>query len=93
MEGNPTSGETDSLPWVSGRRPQPSPLRSRASTPASWRSKSAGTALRAGLDLILDQRGAEMADVPGGDSGLLVRDYKSKEADRLVARIAPGEPI
>jgi hypothetical protein len=45
--------------------------------------------LRAGLDLILDQRGAEMADLPGGASGLLVRDYKGKKADRLVARIAP----
>ena len=31
-----------------------------------------------------------MADVPGGGSGLLVRDYKGKEADRLVTRIAPG---
>jgi hypothetical protein len=45
--------------------------------------------LRSGLDLILDQRGAEMADLPGGASGLLVRDYKGKKADRLVARIAP----
>jgi hypothetical protein len=40
--------------------------------------------LRAGLDLILQQRGADMADVPGGASGLLARDYKGKEADRLV---------
>ena len=31
-----------------------------------------------------------MADVPGGGSGLLVRDYKGKEADRLVTRIDPG---
>jgi hypothetical protein len=46
--------------------------------------------LRAGLDLILQQRGADMADVPGGASGLLVRDYKGKEADRLVSRIDPG---
>jgi hypothetical protein len=29
-----------------------------------------------------------MADIPGGASGLLVRDYKGK-ADRLVTRIAP----
>jgi hypothetical protein len=42
--------------------------------------------LRAGLDLILQQRGADMADVPGGASGLLVREYR-KEADRLVTRI------
>jgi hypothetical protein len=34
--------------------------------------------------------GADMADVPGGASGLLVRGYKGKEADRLVTRIAPG---
>jgi hypothetical protein len=42
---------------------------------------------RARLDLILDQRGADMADLPGGASGLLVRDSKGKEADRLVPRI------
>jgi hypothetical protein len=46
--------------------------------------------MRAGLDLILQQRGADMADVPGGASGLMVRDYKGKEADRLVSRIDPG---
>ena len=46
--------------------------------------------LRAGVDLILRQRGAEMADVPGGASGLLVRDYKGKKADRSVSRIDPG---
>jgi hypothetical protein len=42
------------------------------------------------LDLILDQRGADMADLPGGASGMLVRDYKRKEAGRLVTRIDPG---
>jgi hypothetical protein len=46
--------------------------------------------LRAGLDLILDQWGAGMADIPGGASGSLVRGYKGKEADRLVTRIDPG---
>jgi hypothetical protein len=46
--------------------------------------------LRWKLDLILDQRGADMADLPGGASGLLVRDFKGKNADRLVTRIAPG---
>ena len=46
--------------------------------------------LRAGIDLILDQRGAGMADIPGGASGLLCRNYKGKEADRLVTRIDPG---
>jgi hypothetical protein len=45
---------------------------------------------RAGLELILDQRGADMADLPVGASGLLARDYKGKEADRLVTRIDPG---
>ena len=42
------------------------------------------------MDLILDQRGADMAEVPGGASGLLMRDYKGKEADQLVTRIVPG---
>jgi hypothetical protein len=31
-----------------------------------------------------------MADVPGGSSGILLRDYKGKEADKEVARIDPG---
>jgi hypothetical protein len=35
--------------------------------------------LRAGLELILDQRGADMADVPGGTSGMLMRHYKGKK--------------
>jgi len=46
--------------------------------------------LCAGLDLVLDQRGADMVDLPGGASGLRVRGYKGKEADRLVTRIDPG---
>src|SRR5450759_4033955 len=46
--------------------------------------------LRAGLGLILGQRGADMADLPGGASGMLVRDCKGKEADRVVTRIDPG---
>jgi hypothetical protein len=46
--------------------------------------------LRAGLDLTLDQRGADMADLPGGASGLPVRDCRGKAADRLVTRIDPG---
>ena len=36
--------------------------------------------LRTGLDLVLDQRGADMADLRGGTSELLVRDYKGKES-------------
>ena len=35
--------------------------------------------LRAGLDLILDQRGADVADLPGGASGMLVRGYKGNK--------------
>jgi hypothetical protein len=31
-----------------------------------------------------------MADLPGDASGLLARDYKGKNADWLVTRIAPG---
>jgi hypothetical protein len=46
--------------------------------------------LRTAVDLILQQRGADMADVPGGASGLLMRDYKGKEGDRLVSRIDPA---
>jgi hypothetical protein len=45
--------------------------------------------LPVGLDLILDQRGADMADLPGGASGLLVRDYRGMEADRPIPRIDP----
>jgi hypothetical protein len=40
--------------------------------------------LRAGVDLLLQQRGAGMADVPGGASGLLFRD------SRGVARVDSG---
>jgi hypothetical protein len=46
--------------------------------------------LRARLDLLLDLRGADMADLPGGASGLLARDFKGRNADRLVTRINPG---
>jgi hypothetical protein len=46
--------------------------------------------LRARVDLVLDPRGAGMADLPGGASGLLVRDYKGRNAERLVTRIDPG---
>jgi hypothetical protein len=40
--------------------------------------------------VILDQRGADMAEVPGGAGGLLVRDSKGKEATAEVYRIGPG---
>jgi hypothetical protein len=39
------------------------------------------------LDLILDQRGADMADLPGGASGLLVRGYKP---DKALPASGPG---
>jgi hypothetical protein len=32
------------------------------------------------FDELLDQRGADMADIPGGATGLLCKDYKGKEA-------------
>ena len=68
--------------------PPPSRWKSAAATRASWRSQSVGSG-GAGLDLIPDQQGADVADVPGGASGMPVR-YKSKEADRLGTRSDPG---
>jgi hypothetical protein len=59
--------------------PPSSPSRSPAATRASRRSKR-WDRLRAGLDLILDQWGAGMTDVPGGASESLVRGCKGKEA-------------
>ena len=44
--------------------------------------------LRAGLDLILDQRGADMADVPCGQRNAGAR-LQGKGADRLATRIDP----
>jgi hypothetical protein len=35
---------------------------------------------------VIEERGAEMADVPGGSSGLLVKTYKGKEAATAVYR-------
>jgi hypothetical protein len=70
-------------------RPPPSRQRSVAATRASRALQKRWDRLRAGLDLILDQRGADMADLPGGASRLLVGDYRGKEADRLVTRIDP----
>jgi hypothetical protein len=43
--------------------------------------RASADSFRWNLDLILDQRDADMADLPGGAGGLLVRDYKGKEAD------------
>src|ERR1035437_7949147 len=60
--------------------------RSRRRWPSAWPPPRCG----AGLYLILQQRGADMADLPGGASGLLVLDYRGKDADWLVTRTAPG---
>jgi hypothetical protein len=43
--------------------------------------RASADSLRWNLDLVLDQRGADMVDLPGGASGLLARDYKGKETD------------
>ena len=49
------------------------PQRTRRGTPEALGSAAPR------LDLILVQRGADTADLPGGASGLLARDYKGKE--------------
>ena len=46
--------------------------------------------LRAGLELVLDHWGADMADLPGGTSGLLGPGLQGEGADRLVTRTDPG---
>src|ERR1035437_7183754 len=97
-KANSGSDRSGSFPWFAEGsagcrthfRPPPSPSRSRAATPECWRSQSDGTTARVGLDSVLDQQGANMADLPGGASGSLVRGYKGKEAERLVTRITPG---
>jgi len=50
----------------------------RANARASRPSKALGAAARAGLELIIDLWWADMADLPGGASGMLCRDYKGK---------------
>jgi hypothetical protein len=79
LKGPPLSAATIALE-ISGPNARVAPLQRR------W------DCLRAGLDLILilDQPGADMADLPGGASGLLARGLRGKEADRLVTRIDPG---
>ena len=46
------------------------------------------TRLRANLDKVLEERGKEMAGVPGGSTGLLMLDYKG--ASTPVYRLDPG---
>jgi hypothetical protein len=52
--------------------------------------RASADSLRWNPDLILDQRVADMVELPGGASGLLCRDYKGKNAARLVTRIDPS---
>ena len=52
--------------------------KSAAAIPASRCSKR-WDRLRSGLDLILDQRGVDMADIPGGASGLLVATTRARK--------------
>jgi hypothetical protein len=52
--------------------------------------RASAASLRGNLDLVLDQRGAALVDNPCGRSGMLVRDYKGREAGRSVTGIAPG---
>jgi len=46
--------------------------------------------LRRGLVQIIEERGADMHDVPGGKSGLLCRDFKGKDANQEISKIDPG---
>jgi len=46
--------------------------------------------LRRGVEQLIEERGANMINVPGGRSGLLCRDYKGKDADRAVYRVDNG---
>ena len=46
--------------------------------------------LRAAIDKLRQERGADMADVPGGSTGLLCRDFKGKDADREISRVDNG---
>ena len=88
-KANSGSDRSGSFPWFAHGsasyrkhfRPPLSPSRSPAATSAAALQKR-WDRLRAGIDLILDQRGADMADLPGGASGLLVCGYRGKEADR-----------
>jgi hypothetical protein len=53
--------------------------------------RASADSLRWNLDLVVDQRGADTADLPGGASGMLCRDYKgipSRKRARRGARSA-----
>jgi hypothetical protein len=68
------------------RHPIGRPLSKPAAATRASRRFKRWDRLRASLDLIPDQRGADMVDLPNGASGMLVRDCKGKEADRLRSR-------
>jgi hypothetical protein len=46
--------------------------------------------LRSGLQRLLRERAKDMADVPGGQSGLLCREFKGKDAEKEIFRVDPG---
>ena len=46
--------------------------------------------LRDALGRLLDERGADTVEIPGGATGILCRDFKGKEADQLVTTIDSG---
>lgn len=49
--------------------------------------------LSAAIDKLMDERGAAMAgdpDIPGGQTGLVTRDYKGLQAGKVISRVDPG---
>jgi hypothetical protein len=69
-------------------RPPPSPWKSAAPTRASRRSKR-WDRLRAGLDLILQQWGADMVAVPAGASGFPSKTSRARIVKLWVAERCP----
>jgi hypothetical protein len=68
----------DGRPRLDGRdRLESDPRRGRRALQKGDRASAAS--LRWNLDLVLDQRGADITDLPGGASGLLMRGYKGKK--------------
>jgi hypothetical protein len=68
--GSTRKAQTDTLPTF--RRP-PSRSKSAAAMRASRQLRKRWDRRHAHLDLILQERGADVADLPGGASGLLAR--------------------
>jgi hypothetical protein len=61
-------------------------IRSRNSRVAALQTR--WDRLRAGLDLVLDQRGADMADLPGGASGVAGERVQGPTPTRICAHFA-----